>query len=205
MSSATTRPVVNRSGLSDSPVGSMMVAVARWIYLCVGSPSSYLLRQSELQQAAQSQSGQQDLHHLRRFTGRQPGHQLQKLIHKTVLQVLGSRRFQVLDGADPVQTLLKEELGRLYRTRTATRVHQVWSENSAGMVGHDLAALNTNTRTAMSESDNQSQERKTQSTPLDDTGRIVHVRLWCVEVRVCAEQFRDQRQYQCWMTGTQEL
>lgn len=38
-----------------------------------------------------------------------------------------------------------------------------------------------------------------------DTGRIVHVRLWCVEVRVCAEQFGDQRQHQCWVTGTQEL
>lgn len=31
ISSATTRPDVKRSGLSDSPVGSMMVAVARWI------------------------------------------------------------------------------------------------------------------------------------------------------------------------------
>lgn len=38
-----------------------------------------------------------------------------------------------------------------------------------------------------------------------DTGRIIHVRLWCVEIRVCAEQFRDQRQHQCWVTGTQEL
>ena len=44
---------------------------------------------------------------------------------------------------------------------------KVWSENSAGMVGHDLAALNTNTRTAMSESDHQSQERKTRSTRPD--------------------------------------
>lgn len=33
ISSASTRPVVNRSGLSDSPVGSRMVAVALWTCL----------------------------------------------------------------------------------------------------------------------------------------------------------------------------
>lgn len=38
-----------------------------------------------------------------------------------------------------------------------------------------------------------------------DTGRIVHVGLRCVEVRVCAEQFRNQRQHQRWVTGTQKL
>lgn len=38
-----------------------------------------------------------------------------------------------------------------------------------------------------------------------DTGRIVHVGLRCVEVRVSAEQFRNQRQHQRWVTGTQKL
>lgn len=38
-----------------------------------------------------------------------------------------------------------------------------------------------------------------------DTGRIIHVRLWCVEIWVCAEQFRNQWQHQRWMTGTHEL
>lgn len=42
-----------------------------------------------------------------------------------VQQVLGSRCFQVLDCADPVQTLLKEELSWFYRTWTTTRVHRV--------------------------------------------------------------------------------
>lgn len=36
----------------------------------------------------------------------------------------------------------------------------MWSENKAGMVGHDLAALNTNTNTAISEVSNNSQERR---------------------------------------------
>lgn len=39
----------------------------------------------------------------------------------------------------------------------------------------------------------------------EDTGRIVHVRLWCVKVGVSAEQLWDQRQHQRWMTSTQEL
>lgn len=42
-----------------------------------------------------------------------------------VQQVLGSRCLQVLDGADPIETLLKEELSRFHRTRTRTRVHRV--------------------------------------------------------------------------------
>jgi len=49
--------------------------------------SSYLFRQPELQQAALSQSRLEDLHHLHWFTGREPGHQLQELVHKAVLQV----------------------------------------------------------------------------------------------------------------------
>lgn len=39
----------------------------------------------------------------------------------------------------------------------------------------------------------------------EDTGRIVHVWLWCVKVGVSAEQLWDQRQHQRWMTRTQEL
>lgn len=38
-----------------------------------------------------------------------------------------------------------------------------------------------------------------------DTGRIVHVRLRGVKVRVCAEQLGDQGQHQGWMARTQEL
>lgn len=42
-----------------------------------------------------------------------------------VQQVLSSGRLQVLDGADSVETLLEEELGRLHGTRTGARVHGV--------------------------------------------------------------------------------
>lgn len=117
MSSATTRPDVNLSGLSDSPVGSMMVAVARWICEPEGKQKSslfttrliaaagytqtflsfsadflhdlsdYLFRESELQQAALPQRRLEDLNQLHWFTGRQTGHQLQKLVHETVLEV----------------------------------------------------------------------------------------------------------------------
>ena len=38
-----------------------------------------------------------------------------------------------------------------------------------------------------------------------DTGRIIHVGLRGVEVRVSAEQLRNQRQHQRWVTGTQKL
>ncbi|TNN47998.1 hypothetical protein EYF80_041821 [Liparis tanakae] len=149
--------------------------------------------------------------------------------HLSALQAAVQKLQLVLDGADPVQTLLEEELRGFHRPRTTTRVHQVqtvarqlndrttvtgvWSEKSAGMVGHDLAALNTNTSTAMSEI-NQSRERTTQCTAKrdasfsccgKDTGWIVHVGLRCVEVRVRAEQLGNQRQHQRWVTGTQEL
>lgn len=45
--------------------------------------------------------------------------------NREVQQLLGSGGFQVLDGADPVQALLQEELSGFHRTRTTTRVHQV--------------------------------------------------------------------------------
>lgn len=49
--------------------------------------SDYLFRESELQQAALPQRRLEDLNQLHWFTGRQTGHQLQKLVHKTVLEV----------------------------------------------------------------------------------------------------------------------
>lgn len=39
----------------------------------------------------------------------------------------------------------------------------------------------------------------------EDTGWIVHVWLWCVEVGVSAEQLWNKRQHQRWVTRTQEL
>lgn len=48
-----------------------------------------------------------------------------RLPYGQVQQVLGSRCLQVLDGADSIETLLKEELSRFHRTRTRTRVHRV--------------------------------------------------------------------------------
>lgn len=98
ISRATTRPEVNLSGLSDSPVGSMIVAVARWIYQVSGKNHSclcvcmirgltdnifysffailpgliyllYLFRKLELQQAALSQGCLENFYELHRFTG----------------------------------------------------------------------------------------------------------------------------------------
>lgn len=39
----------------------------------------------------------------------------------------------------------------------------------------------------------------------EDTGRVVHVRLRRVEVRMSAEQLRNQRQHQSRVTGAQKL
>lgn len=139
MSSATTRPVVNLSGLSDSPVGSMMVAVALWICPAAGQESmrtkkstrsvklrmaagdhknmlstvrSYLFRQPELQQAALSQSCLEDLHHLHWFAGRQPWHQLQQRVHKAVLQV--GQLCQKQPGSGRRYGIVRGELGHLW-------------------------------------------------------------------------------------------
>lgn len=49
--------------------------------------SFHLIRQLELQQATLSERGLQDLHQFCWFTARQSRHQLQQLIHKTVLEV----------------------------------------------------------------------------------------------------------------------
>lgn len=49
--------------------------------------SPHLFGQSELQQAALSQGRLQDFHQLHWLTGRQARHQLQELVHKTVLEV----------------------------------------------------------------------------------------------------------------------
>lgn len=38
-----------------------------------------------------------------------------------------------------------------------------------------------------------------------DTGRIIHVRLRCIEIRVRTEQFRDQWQHQRRVARTQKL
>lgn len=112
MSSASTRPVVNLSGLSDSPVGSMMVAVALWI--CweerelagrskSGRPPWTLptdpFRKPELRHAALPQRGLQDLHQLHRLAGRQAGHQLQQLLCKAVLEV-GQLRQELPEGRE---------------------------------------------------------------------------------------------------------
>lgn len=45
--------------------------------------------------------------------------------YREVEQLLSSGGFQVLDGADPVQALLQEELRRLHGSRTVAGVHQV--------------------------------------------------------------------------------
>ena len=57
-------------------------AVIHWLVY-----SWYPFRQFELQQAALSEGRLEDLHQLHWLTGRQTRHQLQKLVHKTVLQV----------------------------------------------------------------------------------------------------------------------
>lgn len=63
----------------------------------------HLLGQSELQKAALSQGRLEDLHQFCWFAGRQPRHQLQKFIHKTVLEVRQLRQEQP-EGTRPAQS-----------------------------------------------------------------------------------------------------
>ena len=93
------------------------------------------------------------------------------------------------------------------------------------MVGQDVAALNTNTSTAMSDAHTVKDAdedvcvcvlvligRGEESVlgevcvcVCKDTGWVVHIGLWRVKVRVCAQELRNQGQNQVRMTTTQEL
>ncbi|KAG7279065.1 hypothetical protein CRUP_031701 [Coryphaenoides rupestris] len=127
-SSATTRPVVNFSGLSDSPVGSMMVAVAR--VLCrVLMRSTGLLEESR----GSSSSFPTKLSwkwgsSLRNCLGQQLAAEVggAEVCSAGQLRLEFPQPPEAVDGVDPVQAVLEKDLGRLHsRARTSGRVHQL--------------------------------------------------------------------------------